>query len=308
MPAASPRDWPALAYEDWADTAATLHLWTQVIGKIRMALTPPLNHWWHVPLYVSARGLTTSPMPYGGRTVAIAFDFIAHRLEITCSDGAFEYLPLQPMSVARFHREVMAALDRLGVRVRIWTMPCEIEGAIPFETDETHASYDADAAQRFWRVLVQADRVMGLFRARYTGKSSPIHFFWGSFDLAVTRFSGRRAPQHPGSPLAPASVAVEAYSHEVSSCGFWPGAPGVPALFYAYAYGQPEGFAQAAVRPRPARWDGALGEFILPYEAMRTAKAPDAALMEFLQSTYEAAADLAQWPRADLERPTGGPA
>jgi hypothetical protein len=302
--ASGPRDWPALAYADWADTAQTLHLWTQVVGKVRMALAAPVNHWWHVPLYVGARGLTTSPMPVGGRAIEIAFDFIAHRLEITCSDGAHDFLPLEPMSVAAFHRQVMAALDRLGVRPAIWTTPCEIENPIPFEADEVHKSYDPDAARRFWRVLVQADRVMKAFRGRFIGKASPVHFFWGSFDLAVTRFSGRRAPPHPGSPLSPVSVSQEAYSHEVSSCGFWPGAPGVEAMFYAYAYPQPPGFADAPVRPRGARWEAGLGEFVLPYEAMRTAQSPDAALLNFLQSTYEAAADLGGWPRAELERST----
>ena len=297
-----PRDWPALAYDDWADTAATLHLWTQVVGKIRMALTPPVNHWWHVPLYVSARGLTTSPMPIGGRSIEIVFDFLAHRLDIACSDGAYEYLPLQPMSVATFYRQVMAALDRLGVRPNIWTTPCEIENPIPFEADDVHKSYDPEAAQRFWRVLVQTDRVMKAFRGRFIGKASPVHFFWGSFDLAVTRFSGRRAPPHPGSPILPASVSREAYSHEVSSCGFWPGAPGVDPIFYAYAYPEPPGFADAPVRPRGARWDAGLGEFVLPYETMRTALSPDFALLVFLQSTYEAAADLGGWPRGELER------
>jgi len=297
-----PRDWPALAYADWADTAATLHMWTQVVGKVRMALTPAVNHWWHVPLYVSARGLTTSPMPTGGRSIEIAFDFIAHRLEITCSDGAHDFLGLEPMSVATFYREVMAALDRLGVRPHIWTIPCEVETPIPFEDDEVHKSYDPEAAQRFWRVLVQADRVMKAFRGRFIGKASPVHFFWGSFDLAVTRFSGRRAPLHPGSELAPASVSQEAYSHEVSSCGFWPGAPGVEAVFYAYAYPEPPGFADAPVRPRGARWEASLGEFVLPYEIMRTTQSPDFALFSFLQSTYEAAADLAAWPRGELER------
>lgn len=244
-PTGGPRDWPPLAYEDWADTAATLHMWTQVVGKVRMALTPPVNHWWHVPLYVSARGLTTSPMPAGGRTLEIAFDFIAHRLEVTCSDGACEYLALEPKSVAAFYRELMAALGRLGVRPQIWTVPCEVENPIPFEADEAHAAYDPEAVQRFWRVLVQADRVMKAFRGRFIGKASPVHFFWGSFDLAVTRFSGRRAPPHPGSPVLPAAVSRQAYSHEVSSCGFWPGAPGVEAIFYAYAYPEPAGFAEA---------------------------------------------------------------
>jgi hypothetical protein len=295
-------DWPALAYDDWADTAATLHMWTQIVGKVRMVLTPPVNHWWHVPLYVSARGLTTSPIPLRGRSIEIAFDFLEHRLWLTCSDGRMETLTLRPMSVARFYRETFAALARLGVEPHIWTIPCEVENPIPFEADETHRSYDADAVQRFWRVLIQADRVMKAFRARFIGKASPVHFFWGSFDLAVTRFSGRRAPAHPGSPLAPASVSVEAYSHEVSSCGFWPGAPGVAPMFYAYAYPEPEGFRAARIRPAEASFEPALGEFVLTYQAMRTATDPDAALMAFFQSTYDAAADLAGWPRGDLER------
>jgi hypothetical protein len=267
-----------------------------------MALSPAVNHWWHVPLYVTARGLTTSPMPVGGRTIEIAFDFTDHALRFTCSDGRTEGFALAPMSVAAFHRRVMAGLAALGVRVHLWTTPCEIEDPIPFEADEAHNSYDAEAAHRFWRVLVQSERVMQLFRARFLGKVSPVHFFWGSFDLAVTRFSGRRAPPHPGSPLLPASVSREAYSHEVSSCGFWPGAPGTDALFYAYAYPQPPGFERANARPATARWDGGLGEFVLPYEAMRQAQSPDFALLIFLQSTYDAAADLAHWPRAELER------
>ena len=301
-PSGGPRDWPELTYEGWVDTAATLHMWTQIVGKIRMALTPPVNHWWHVPLYVSARGLTTSPMPVGGRAIEIAFDFIAHRLEITCSDGAHEFLALEPKSVAAFHFQVMAALDRLGVRPRIWTTPCEVENPIPFEADEIHKSYDPEAAHRFWRVLVQADRVLKAFRGRFIGKASPVHFFWGSFDLAVTRFSGRRAPAHPGSAVLPASVSYEAYSHEVSSCGFWPGGPGAEPMFYAYAYPDPPGFAAAQVRPRGAAWSVQMGEFVLPYETMRTAQSPDRALLRFLQSTYEAAADAAGWPRGDLER------
>ena len=295
-------DWPALAYDDWADTAATLHMWTQVVGKVRMALTPPVNHWWHVPLYVSARGLTTSPIPAGGRSLEIVFDFLDHQLRITCSDGRHEAFALRPMSVAAFYRETFAALSSLGVAPHIWTTPCEVEHPIPFEADDTHRAYDPEAAQRFWRVLVQADRVMKAFRGRFIGKASPVHFFWGSFDLAVTRFSGRRAPPHPGSELAPVSVSQEAYSHEVSSCGFWPGAPGVEAMFYAYAYPDPPGFAAAPVRPRGAAWSAEMGEFVLPYETMRTAQSPDVALLNFLQSTYEAAADLGDWPRADLER------
>jgi Family of unknown function (DUF5996) len=300
--ARSSADWPALAYDDWADTAATLHMWTQIVGKIRMVMTPPVNHWWHVPLYVSARGLTTSPIPLGGRTLEIVFDFLDHRLRLTCSDGREDSFALEPMTVAAFYRRTMTVLDSLGAQPHIWTTPCEVENPIPFEADETHRSYDAVAVQRFWRVLVQADRVMKAFRARYLGKASPVHFFWGSFDLAETRFSGRRAPAHPGSPLAPASVSVEAYSHEESSCGFWPGAPGTAATFYAYAYPEPAGFKATPVRPADAHWDPGFGEFVLPYEAVRTAADPDAALMDFFQSTYEAAADLAQWPRKELER------
>jgi Family of unknown function (DUF5996) len=298
----APDDWPVLAYDDWAETAQTLHLWTQVVGKVRMALTPPVNHWWHVPLYVSARGLTTSPIPAGGRNVEIVFDFLEHQLRIICSDGRRELVALRPISVAQFYRETMAALARLGVRPHIWTTPCEIENPIPFERDEIHHAYDGEAAQRFWRALAQADRVMKAFRGWFIGKASPVHFFWGSFDLAETRFSGRRAPPHPGSPLAPPSINQEAYSHEVSSCGFWPGAPGIAPLFYAYAYPQPPGFADAPVRPAEARWDTGLGEFVLPYEAVRASGDPDNALLAFCQSTYEAAADLANWPRAELER------
>ena len=303
MTAAGARhDWPALAYDDWADTAATLHMWTQIVGKVRMVMTPPVNHWWHVPLYVSARGLTTSPIPLGGRTLEIAFDFLEHRFRLTCSDGHEEAFALEPMTVEAFYRQTMAALRRVGAHPHIWTTPCEVENPIPFEADETHRSYDAAAVQRFWRALVQADRVMKAFRGRFIGKASPVHFFWGSFDLAATRFSGRRAPAHPGSPLAPASVSVEAYSHEVSSCGFWPGGAGMDAMFYAYAYPEPAGFKDAQVSPDPARWDPAFGEFVLPYEAVRAAADPDAALMDFFQSTYEAAADLAGWPRQELER------
>jgi hypothetical protein len=301
--AGAPDDWPALAYADWAETQATLHMWTQIVGKIRMALTPAVNHWWHVPLYVTARGLTTSPIPCGGRTVEIRFDLLGDELRLECSDGAAERIALAPKSVAQFYREVMAALARLGVSVRIWTTPCEVAASIPFERDEVHAAYDAEAARRFWRALVQADGVMKAFRGRFLGKASPVHFFWGSFDLAVTRFSGRSAPPHPGSPVLPASVSREAYSHEVSSCGFWPGGPGYEPLFYAYAYPEPAGFAQAPAGPPGARFDAALGEFVLPYEAVRTAASPEDMLLDFFQATYEAAADLARWPRAALERP-----
>jgi hypothetical protein len=301
-PAAAHEDWPDLAYEAWAPTAATLHMWTQIVGKVRMALTPPVNHWWHVPLYVTGRGLTTSPIPWKGRSFEIAFDFIDHRLDVICSDGRTESLPLRPQSVAAVYAWLMAALGRLGIAVRIWTMPSEVPQPIAFEKDVLHRSYDPDAAQRFWRVLVHADRVMKLFRGRFIGKASPTHFFWGSFDLASTRFSGRPAPPHPGSEILPASVSQEAYSHEVWSCGFWPGGPGVEPTFYAYAYPEPRGFRDAHVHPRSARYDESLGEFMLPYEAVRRAHAPDFALLIFFQSTYDAAADLGGWPRATLER------
>jgi hypothetical protein len=267
-----------------------------------MALTPAVNHWWHVPLYVTARGLTTSPMPWGGRTLEIRFDLLGDAVRLDCSDGAGEQIELRPMSVAAFYRELTAALGRLGVEVGIWTTPCEVEAPIPFERDEVHAAYDGEATRRFWRVLVQADEVMKAFRGRFLGKASPVHFFWGSFDLAVTRFSGRRAPPHPGSAVLPASVSREAYSHEVSSCGFWPGGPGIEPLFYAYAYPEPAGFRDARIRPAAARWDAGLGEFILPYAAVRAAASPGADLIDFFQSTYEAAADLAHWPRETLER------
>jgi Family of unknown function (DUF5996) len=306
--ASATETWPAFAYDDWAETAQTLHLWTQVVGKVRMAFTPTVNHWWHVPLYVSARGLTTSPIPAGGHNVEMVFDFLEHQLRIICSDGRRELVALRPISVARFYGETMEALARLGVRPRIWTTPCEIENPIPFELDETHRSYDGEAAQRFWRALAQADRVMKAFRGEFIGKASPVHFFWGSFDLAVTRFSGRRAPPHPGSAIVPASISVEAYSHEVSSCGFWPGGPGIAPLFYAYAYPEPPGFADVQVEPVGAQWDAGLGEFVLPYEVVRASADPDKALLAFFQSTYEAAADLASWPRDELERnpPQGG--
>jgi hypothetical protein len=308
--AADPDRWPKLPYAAWADTAATLQLWTQIVGKIRLALTPWLNHSWHVALYVSARGLTTSLMPYGARSLQIDFDFIGHELWLRLSDGQFRQLALKPMSVAEFYAGVMTALNELGVAVTIRTMPCEIAGCIAFDRDTVHASYDADAAQRFWRVLLAAHAVMAHFRTSFLGKSSPVHFFWGSFDLAVTRFSGRRAPRHPGGvPHLPNAVAREAYSHEVSSAGFWPGSPGpvdYPA-FYSYAYPAPEGFAAAKVKPGAAFFSKELGEFILPYDAVRTARDGDATLMEFLQSTHEAAAELAQWDRKALECPIGKP-
>jgi hypothetical protein len=297
--------WPSLKLAEWQDTYATLQLWTQIVGKIRLAQAPLINHWWQVPLYVTARGLTTSPMPYGARSFQIDFDFIDHRLVIACSDGRTTGFALAPRSVAAFYREIMTQLATLGIVVRIWTMPVEIPDAIPFETDETHAAYDRDYANRLWRIIVQCDRVFTRFRARYLGKVSPVHFFWGSFDLAVTRFSGRKAPPHPGTaPNLANWVMQEAYSHEVSSCGFWPGGGTVTApAFYAYAYPQPAGFAEAPVRPSGAYWDDALGEFLLPYDRIRQDGAPDERLLEFLESTYAAAADLGRWDRAALERP-----
>jgi Family of unknown function (DUF5996) len=294
--------WPDLPIAAWADTRDTLHLWTQVVGKIRLALAPMVNHWWQVPLYVTCRGLTTSPVPYGSRMFQVDFDLTDHRLLIQTSDGREESFPLRPCTVADFHAEVMGRLRALGIEVRIWTTPVELEHPIPFEADREHAAYDAEYAHHFWRVLAQADRVMGAFRARFLGKVSPVHFFWGSFDLAVTRFSGRPAPRHPGAPNVADCVTREAYSHEVSSCGFWPGGAGFDAVFYAYAYPQPPGFAEAAVRPAAASFSRDLGEFVLPYDALRRTEAPDAALLDFLQSTYEAAADLAGWDRAALER------
>lgn len=301
--------WPALPYAAWRDTCETLQLWTQIVGKVRLARTPWLNHSWHVTLYVTARGLTTSPIPDHARSFQIDFDFIDHVLIVATSDGGRREVPLRPQSVADFYAAVMAALAALGIDVTISMMPNEIPNAVRFDQDRQHASYDADAAQRFWRVLVDADRVFKRFRTAFLGKSSPVHFFWGSFDLAVTRFSGRRAPLHPGGvPNLSNEVAREAYSHEVSSAGFWPGGGAIdyPA-FYSYAYPGPDGFAAARVRPDEAFFSSDLGEFILPYDAVRSAPQPDAALLAFLQSTYEAAADLANWDRAALECEAGRP-
>ena len=303
-----PKDvWPALPQSAWSDTCATLQLWTQVIGKIRLELTPPINHSWDVTLYPTVRGLTTSPMPYGGRMLQIDFDFIEHNLILQTGDGAHRAVPLTPMTVASFYHKVMTALDGLQTPVRIWPVPCEIPNCIPFEDDETHQAYDPEYAQRFWRVLLQTARVFTIFRSRFIGKVSPVHLFWGALDLACTRFSGRVAPEHPSMPGLPDRVTRDAYSHEVSSCGFWPGAPGPPgtpfieAMFYSYAYPEPQGYRQTPVRPDEARFDTTFGEFVLPYEAVRQAADPDAALLEFLQSTYEAAANCASWDRAALE-------
>ncbi len=303
MPLPTDSAWPELPYVAWQETAATLQLWTQIVGKIRLKLTPWLNHSWHVALYVTARGLTTGPMPADGRTLQIDFDFIDHVLWLRTSDGHFRQLMLKPTPVAEFYADVMIALKELGISVKISTMPCEIADCIPFDRDTKHASYDADYANRFWRILSRAHDVMARFRTGFLGKSSPVHFFWGSFDLAVTRFSGRKAPPHPGGvPHLPDSVAREAYSHEVSSAGFWPGGGAIdyPA-FYSYAYPAPPGFGDATVTPGAAFFSPELGEFIYPYNAMRMARDPDAALMEFLQSSYAAAADLAKWDRKALE-------
>lgn len=300
----SPEVWPELPLEAWQDTYDTLHMWTQIVGKIRLAQAPMINHWWQVTLSVTCRGLTTAPMPYGTGTFQIDFDFLDHKLLITTSEGAVRSLALAPRSVADFYREVMAALHDLGLDVTIWPVPVEVPDPIPFEQDEQHAHYDPEYAQRFWRILVQADRLFQAFRGRFTGKVSPVQFFWGSFDLALTRFSGRRAPRHPGNPGVADYVTQEAYSHEVSSCGFWPGAfLGLPA-FYAYAYPEPPGFKDYPVQPAEAYYSQELREFLLPYDAVRTAASPDDMLLAFLQSTYEAAADLADWDRAALERKT----
>jgi Family of unknown function (DUF5996) len=301
--------WPALPLAAWSDTYATLHMWTQIVGKIRLKQSPPVNHWWQVPLYVTARGLTTSSMPYGRRTLQIDFDFIDHMLVIRTGEGDVASLPLVPQSVAAFYRSLMATLRSLGVEVKIWTMPVEVPNPIRFTEDEVHAAYDAEYAQRFWRILLQVDRVLKTFRGRFIGKCSPVHFFWGGADLAVTRFSGRRAPMHPGGiPNMADFVTREAYSHEVSSAGFWPGGRGLQApMFYAYAYPEPAGFREAAVRPGQAYFNPDLGEFVLLYDDVRRAPQPDVALLEFLQSTYEAAAGFGNWDRAALERASSSP-
>jgi hypothetical protein len=278
-------------------------MWTQIVGKIRLMLSPDMNHSWGCTLYVTTSGLTTSPIPYGPFTFAIDFDFVEHSLLITVSSGARRSFPLVPMTVAEFYRKIMQALDELDIHVKIFARPVEVEVAIPFEQDERRHSYDAEAIFRFWQALVQADRVLKDFRARFIGKASPVHFFWGAFDLAVTRFSGRTAPKHPGgAPNVATRVMEEAYSHEVSSAGFWPGTGLGEAAFYAYAYPAPSGFDKYPVKPHAAYFHEKLGEFILPYEAVRTAGQPAQALLSFLQTTYDAAATLAHWDRASLER------
>ena len=301
--------WPALPIAAWRDTCTTLHLWTQIVGKIRLAKSPWLNHSWHVTLHVTARGLTTSPIPDGVRTFQIDFDFIDHALRISTNDGGERRFALAGLSVAGFYATVLAALRELGIDVAIDEMPNEVPDPIRFAEDNQHHSYDADAVRRFFQILLNCDRLFKQFRTGFLGKASPVHFFWGSFDLAVTRFSGRTAPRHPGGvPNLPDAVAHEAYSHEVSSAGFWPGGGAIdyPA-FYSYAYPEPAGFRAAKVRPDAAFFSESLSEFILPYDAARTAGDPDQAVLEFLQSTYEAAAIAAKWDRAALECPLGRP-
>jgi Family of unknown function (DUF5996) len=294
--------WPELPSADWRATYATLHMWTQIVGKTRLALAPMENHWWQVALYLSARGLTTSPMPAGPRSLEIEFDFIAHRLFIRLSDGVERSLPLASMSVADFYDRYLTTLGELGVVAAIHPSPVEIEVAIPFAEDREHRTYRGEAAHQCWRILLNAHGVMKQFRGRFLGKQSPVHFFWGSFDLASTRFSGRPAPRHPGgAPNCPDRVMVEAYSHECSSCGFWPGDENSEPFFYAYTYPEPAGYATRPVET-PARYDMKVREFVLPYEGLRAAANPDETLLRFFQSTYEAAADSGAWDRSALER------
>lgn len=295
--------WPALPIASWADTFATLHMLTQIVGKTRLALAPMQNHWWQVALYVTERGMTTSAMPYRELTLAVDFDFIDHAVVMRTSSGATRSIPLVQRSVREFYVEYLDVLRDLGVQPRIRGVPSEVEVAIPFAQDTQHATYDAESANRWWRVMLQVDRVLKEFRGRFEGKASPVHFFWGSFDIAATRFSGRAAPVHPGgAPNCPDYVMVEAYSRECSSCGFWPGGGTQEAAFYSYAYPAPEAYAGYPVRPDEAYYDAAIREFILPYDIVRNSASPDDTLLQFLQSTYEAAADLAAWDRNALER------
>ena len=302
-------DWPTLRYKDWEPTCTTLHLWTQIVGKARLAQTPWINHSWHATLYLTARGLTTSTIPYGPRTFQVDFDFIADTLRIATSDGGVASLALAPASIADFHARFRAALAEVGLEIAMHDRPSEMPEAVPFAEDKAPRPYDADAVRRFWRALLLIERVLVRFRSGFLGKVSPVHLFWGGLDLAVTRFSGRRAPRHPGGvPHLPQAVNVEAYSHEVSSAGFWPGGSGADdAAFYSYAYPEPAGFRTAATRPAGALYEAKLGLFMLPYAAVRSAPDPEAALLEFLQSTYEAAANLGGWNRAELDSPFGEP-
>jgi hypothetical protein len=293
--------WPALPQSAWSDTCATLQLWMQVVGKIRLSLVPAINHCWNVTLYPTIRGVTTAPMPYESRMVQIDFDFVEHQLVIETSEGPRRGFALEPMTVADFYQKVMHALDAVNAPVRIWPTPCEVANPIPFGQDDTHRAYDPEYVQRFSRILLQTTRVITTFRARFRGKVSPIHLFWGAMDLACTRFSGRTAPEHPSMPGLPDRVTRDAYSHEVCSCGFWPGMPGMEPLFYSYAYPEPTGYREYSIAPAAGSFDKNFGEFVLPYEEMRLSPDPDAALLSFLQSTYEAAANRANWDRAALE-------
>lgn len=301
---ASREPWPSLPLEAWIETYTTLHLWMQIVGKIRLAESPWINHCWHATLYPTATGLTTSLIPYRTRAFQIDFDFLDHQLVVQSSDGGKAALPLKPQSVATFYRHLVEEMERLQLQVPIHGTPNEVADAIRFDQDETHRAYDPDYANRFWRVLLQVSRVLNEFRARFIGKCSPVHFFWGAPDLAVTRFSGRRAPQHPGGiPNLPDWVTRDAYSHEVSSCGFWPGGGSIAyAAFYAYAYPEPVGFPEAPIRPADAFYSTDFKEFILAYDVVRQSHSPDDTLLDFLQTTYEAAADLAAWDRRSLER------
>ena len=290
---------PALPFDSWRETLETLHMWTQIVGKVRLKLSPLVNQWWNVPFYVTARGMTTSAMPYQQHAIEVQFDFIEHKLTIESSEGRVVTMALVAESVAQFYRKFMAALTELGVNVHIWTMPCEVPNPTPFEQDNVHVAYDPLAAHKFWRILVWVDQILKEFRARFQGKASPVHFFWGSFDLAVTRFSGRVAPERPGAD----SITREAYSHEVSSAGFWPGGGDIKGpAFYSYAAPEPPGFAVQRVRPEAAFYHPQMKEFLLMYDDVRAAASPKTALMEFLQSTYDAAADGGKWDRKALER------
>lgn len=296
-----PEIWPALPQDAWGATCATLQLWMQIVGKVRLALTPAINHCWNVTLYPTIRGFTTLPMAHGSLMIQIDFDFLEHILLVETSAGERRIIPLRPMTVAAFFGRLMAELEGVGAPVRIWPVPVEVADPIPFEQDDVHQAYDGEFTQRFWRILLQTTRVITIFRARFIGKVSPIHLFWGALDLACTRFSGRTAPEHPSMANLPDRVTRDAYSHEVSSCGFWPGAPGIEPFFYSYAYPEPPGYSNYSIAPASGGYDKNFGEFILPYESMRQSPDPDAALLNFLQSTYEAAANCAHWDRAALE-------
>lgn len=295
--------WPALALEQWKDTCGTLHMWTQIVGKIRLALTPLINHWWNVPLYVTTRGLTTSPIPYRNTPLELYFNLLDHQLVLETSNGSRKQLQLTSMSVAEFYKEVMSMLLSSGIEVKIWRMPVEVPNPIPFDEDRLHRTYDPDAAQRFWRILLSTQCLFEEFRSRFLGKCSPVHFFWGSFDLAISRFSGRRAPERPGADR----VTREAYSHELSSVGFWPGSGHIAGpAFYSYTAPEPPGFRDWPARPGEAHYDAQLGEFILMYDALRSSPTPGTALLDFCQSTYDAGATLGDWDRNALERPRSG--